>query len=379
MRCYATSAAVAGLAAATLHAQVAERPLPKPNAELAESFSAVSSIRELPDGRVLVVDGRDRAVFLANFASNAVTKVGREGAGPLEYRAPGLLIPRGDSTWLLDLMLRRFLILDRAGVPVRTQTLSVDPTAAFRVTGLRGVDSQGRRVSEVQRMEMGPGTIQVGGMAFVVRWSDSARVDTVARLVAPAIEPRISGTPSAGMRIGVPIVPPTDRDLWDLLPDGTVAIARAADYHIEYVRPNGSRVSGPLVPHTRIALTEADRDRIRRETRARMEESLKAATAAAGGQGVSLAIDLAEPKAWPRHFPPFERVRGSGDGRLWIAPPSRGSEDAVRWDVIAAGGTLALRVRFPPRTTLVGFGKSALYTVRTDEDDLQYLQRHPLP
>ncbi len=188
----------------------------------------------------------------------------------------------------------------------------------------------------------------------------------------------MSGSPSAGMRVTVPVAPPLDRDLWDLLPDGIVAVVRVQDYHVEYIHPDGRRTSGSPLPHPRVLLTESDRKRIRSEARARVEQGMKAGMAAAGGQGIKLAIDLEEPKEWPKYFPPFETVRSSGDGRLWIAPPSRGLDNPVVWDVIAPQGTLAMRVRFPPRTILVGFGKGALYAVWKDEDDLQYLRRYPL-
>lgn len=43
-----------------------------------------------------------------------------------------------------------------------------------------------------------------------------------------------------------------------------------------------------------------------------------------------------------------------------------------------AGGMIG-RVEFPPRTRLVGFGNATLYTVRLDDDDLQYLKQWTLP
>jgi hypothetical protein len=36
-------------------------------------------------------------------------------------------------------------------------------------------------------------------------------------------------------------------------------------------------------------------------------------------------------------------------------------------------------VQLPARHKLVGFGRQSVYLVRLDDDDLQYLQRHPLP
>ena len=40
-------------------------------------------------------------------------------------------------------------------------------------------------------------------------------------------------------------------------------------------------------------------------------------------------------------------------------------------------GKLLFQLRAPDKVRLVGFGAHALYMIRVDEDDLQYLQRHP--
>jgi hypothetical protein len=37
------------------------------------------------------------------------------------------------------------------------------------------------------------------------------------------------------------------------------------------------------------------------------------------------------------------------------------------------------QVRLAQGTRLVGFGANTIYTARTDEDELQYLQRHRMP
>jgi hypothetical protein len=49
------------------------------------------------------------------------------------------------------------------------------------------------------------------------------------------------------------------------------------------------------------------------------------------------------------------------------------------YDIVDGQGKVFERVELPRRTKLVGFGAKSLYVVRLDEDDLQYLQRHPLP
>jgi hypothetical protein len=77
----------------------------------------VTSVRELRDGRVLVTDGRDGKLFVGDFRTRAVQQVGRNGSGPGEYGMVGALRPlAGDSTILVDVMARRWLLLDGATI-----------------------------------------------------------------------------------------------------------------------------------------------------------------------------------------------------------------------------------------------------------------------
>ena len=57
------------------------------DAKLDEEFTALGSVRELSDGRVLLNDARDKRIVVADFKTGAVAQVGRLGSGPNEYAA----------------------------------------------------------------------------------------------------------------------------------------------------------------------------------------------------------------------------------------------------------------------------------------------------
>ena len=76
--------------------------LSKPDAETTESFTQVTAIRELPSGKLLVADSRDKVVHLVDLAAGAMTKVGREGNGPGEYALPMALIGGALAAHLSD-------------------------------------------------------------------------------------------------------------------------------------------------------------------------------------------------------------------------------------------------------------------------------------
>ena len=79
-------------------------------------------------------------------------------------------------------------------------------------------------------------------------------------------------------------------------------------------------------------------------------------------------------------LPAFQasQVYALPNGQLWVGRYRAASDQTPRYDVFDAAGKPVGQVTFPPRTTVVGFGKGVVYTVRIDEDDLQYLQRYTL-
>src|SRR5690349_1689664 len=98
----AISAAIVVSVAAT-HAAQSARVLDKPQVEIAEPFTNVSSVRELSDGRVIVVDAGNQSVHVVDFKAKSVEQIGRSGSGPGEYKSPGVLLPlSGDTTLVGD-------------------------------------------------------------------------------------------------------------------------------------------------------------------------------------------------------------------------------------------------------------------------------------
>lgn len=85
---------------------------------------------------------------------------------------------------------------------------------------------------------------------------------------------------------------------------------------------------------------------------------------------------------FPRHVPPFvETYVGhvamiAPDGALWVmryAPPRH----VPVADVFDDAGRRTLEVELPRGRRLAGFGESSLFLLHTDEDGLQWLERHP--
>ena len=90
--------------------------LTKPDQALADPFSQIASVRELKDGRVVVVDLKEKLVQIANFEAGSVTTIGRNGNGPGEYAMPvGLVAMPVERTFIYDPLNQRFLELGPDG------------------------------------------------------------------------------------------------------------------------------------------------------------------------------------------------------------------------------------------------------------------------
>lgn len=367
--------------------QVATVTLRAPLSEHPEPLSQPMALLELRDGRVLVADAKERLLYLYDFDNETATRVSRQGGGPLEYQLPSGIFGSGDSILVTDILQQRVLVLDAQGTPRRAHRLVPAGDLAstiMKVGAIVAIDARGRYYSESRGMTLVPGKMPVlSDTVALVRWTSvGTRGDTIATRVEPRSTPRMGGNPTDGMRVVLPLVTFQMRDTWAVFPDGRVAVARAADYHTEWIDPSGRSTPGPRVPWTPLPITDGDKARARKVTREAAEQGLKLGASMAAGSGQKMpkiAMEVEEPSPWPKVRPPFAAVRAAPDGRLWVARTMAGYDAAMEYDILAPGGRLERRVRAPKDVALIGFGKGVLYAVRKDEDDLHYLQRYRYP
>lgn len=399
---------------------VPTRTYAKAEAEFAEPFSGVSGVRGLADGRVVVADSRDKLVQVVNLATGAAVKVGREGSGPGEYALPSLLLPLpGDSSVVHDPLNQRFLVVGPDGKPGATFRVGADapppggpaggppggaasggtvvrrgggaPGPVIMMAGLglgrpTASDAAGRLYFEGIPLVMGPNGPTSADSAPVIRYDRATRrADTLAWLRLPkgTAEVRTSGggnNQRVMMRIGGNTPYPA-RDAWSVLPNGTVAVARVADYHLELYPPGGTVVRGAPVSFTPVRVGEAEKREYREQVKNRQGVAIMR-TEGSGGSRTQASASLPpfeEPEQWPAAKPPFPEsgVMTSPAGEVWVLRHRAADDPVPTYDVFSAAGRLVRRAQFPPRTRVVGFGPAGVvYTVRSDEDDLQWLQRY---
>ncbi|HSJ65502.1 MAG TPA: hypothetical protein VK922_16535 [Gemmatimonadaceae bacterium] len=373
---------------ALAQARLPTRTLGKPVAEFEEPFTSVGSVRELSNGRVIVSDARDRVVQMLDFASGEATQVGREGQGPGEYSFPGgVFMAPADTTLLYDPLNQRLLLIAPNGKPSGQHALRREGSGPGpNISGqLRGADARGRLYLQATGISMGPSGPQTSDSVPIVRYDRGTQAsDTIAFLMQAKSNTQVSGSQS-NMRVMVGAANPlAPRDEWAVAPDGRVAVVRPEPYRVEWIAPNGTRTVGPAIAVPKVKVTDADKKAIERQ-RASGTTMIMTRNADGPGGGSSQARtmgarDLPPLTDWPEYKPPF--VGGAAvvapNGELWVRRTLVAGDAPPLYDVFDARGQRVAHVQLPKGTRLAGFGKASVYLIRTDADDLQYLQKYAL-
>ncbi len=381
--------ALAALAVPAPNQQPPLRRIGASEVEFRAPFTAVTSLRELRDGRVLVADARDKILQLVDLRAGTATKVGREGAGPGEYGIPQSLVALpADTTILHDPMNGRLLLILPDGTPgPLLRVPEFDPATRG---GPRASDARGRFYYEVSRLGE-PGSLYHGSGVDVVRFDRAtARADTLATLALPEqLSTGVRVFPG-GMVRRFTNKPFAFQDIAAYAADGRVAIVRAQDYRVEWLAPDGKHVAGPATPYDRVRITSAEREAfLASQTRpGNIIIRGPSGGGTAPGAGAPRAAPIPrgadpfedQPVLWPDHKPPF--LAGAAavapDGRLWVLKTRPHDDPVPVYDLFDGTGRVVERIALPPQTRLAGFGRGVVYLARTDADDLQWLGRYRL-
>lgn len=388
------AAALAATAAPALGQNIQTRTLSKPDAEYSEPFTQIQGIRELRDGRVVVVDPRDKTVQVVNLQSGTATKLGREGSGPGEYGLPLRLLPLpGDTSAVVDMLNNRILLINPNGTVGGFLDLNQPSSGRGGGPLLLGGSNQPQYTDSKGRMYMeGPpfrltdnGPVSSDSVP-VIRWDRaSGKRDTLAWRRVATGSSQISGSGGRGnqnvsVRIGGG--PPfAGADVATVAPDGRVAVVHHEPYNVDFVNENGQRTRGQPIRYEKVRVSEGHKQewRERQRTATRMSMTVdnsgrRQATMGPGGP-------VQDPESWGgEYMPPFlstlqNVATFSNDGYLWVQRTGPAGQPPT-FDVIDRAGNAVQKVVLPKRSRLLGFGNGAVYVARLDEDDLQYLQKY---
>jgi len=342
-----------------------------------EEFTAVFSVRELSDGRVLVSDNRENRIVVLDFSKVTAKPVGRTGRGPNEFTRASLLFALGgDSTLLSDIGARRLLLLSRDSIVV---TVPPDDPAVTALRGsANGADALGNLLVRRERIVEDAPTFQTSerdSSEFILIARSGMRQDTIARgrpLIRRMDQSRNAKGEITSMSImQVGVLGHEDGGL--LFPDGWFAIARHGPFRVDWRSPSGAWTKGAALPVPVI--------RVDARERAAFMERNAANYNPPPNTPAQFVLKPPTPSDFPAVVPPFPPGLGAllagPDGALIIRRNKSADFPAWNYFFVDRQGKLIGELALPANETLVGAGPRTLYIAVKDEDDIIRLRRHP--
>jgi hypothetical protein len=360
------------------------RPLGAVIAVSSDTLTDPAIVRVLSDGRVLVNDPVKQRLILLDSALQHSVIVADTTAGTKKAYGNGLfglVAFRGDSSLTRDQITGSFVVIDGAGKISRVIPQPRTANAAFSGATVGSpplaFDQAGhlffRAPSTVFLAQLDQDfvgdTLMKGPDSVAVLRQDlsTGRIDTIAMVQAPrtrqAVTRRGPGLGGSGRPAFNPL---PSADDWTVMQDGTLAVVRVRDYHVDWVQPDKRVTSGPKVPAEWTRIT--DSMKVAMIAGARTRDSV--AAAARGGANPSAPQRAyVEPSDLPDVRPPFINGWARADSqanvwvRLFLATPFVGGPV---YDVINRQGVVIDRVRLPAGTALAGFSPDMAYLITHD-------------
>jgi hypothetical protein len=347
-------------------------PLPLRTGDV--EFASIAGARELRDRRVLVSDAGGPAIYVIDPRTGAVRKLGREGAGPNEYRRPGGIYPNTNGgSFVLDRGQARVLAVDAQGTLTGTRSIEVRGfSSAADDVDPRRIDGAlhtyySNSLGSLRARPGGGGADSLPILRFDPRRQRSDTVGLLGRTT-----PTVISSENGVTRTRTPIFSPADG--WGVASDGSVAIVRATPYRVEWIAPDGGRTTGTTIAYMPVAVTAADR-----EAREGPQQSAAIGSRTAGGRTTSIStagVEAVYADVKPAFDP--EDIIVAPDGKVWVGRHEPARATHAVYDVFDRSGARVDRIALPPRARVVGFGPTAVYAAELDADDIPHLRKYRL-
>ena len=324
-------------------------------AELRETFREVTRVHERPDGRVMILDAHGMQVYLADFSSGDVFRIGRQGMADGQYLWPSRLFPLpGDTTLVWDAIEGKIHVFTE--IP-----------GAFEARGTL----PGSRISTPTGGKFSPITSDALGRLY----ARASRGDSAALLRLDRASSRIDTVAvfAANFQRSSTVFPVNVR--WVVSSSGAVAVVYPEPYRVDFFVPGSPVVRGAPISFVPTTVTPT----VRSNWLQVLHRPRPAWAALGGGQygfidQTESDVDYA---SWPPVLPPVlynAFVGFTSDGSLLIerlALPAMPTE----YDLVDARGQLADRFQIAAGSQIVGTGRQAVYVSVRQPDGRLRLQR----
>ena len=155
---------------------------------------------------------------------------------------------------------------------------------------------------------------------------DRRAADTVTWIKVPRTEMTMSTAEDGSTRTVAHINPLPQGDDWALMSDGTIAVVRVLDYHIDFYAPDGTKSASGKLPFDWKRITDAEKtklvDSLKAASRAATERAQAQANAGGAGGRFRMAFEPVAAERLPDYVPPIRpgTTLADHDGNVWLLP-----------------------------------------------------------
>jgi hypothetical protein len=154
------------------------------------------------------------------------------------------------------------------------------------------------------------------------------------------------------------------RDLFGVLPDGSLWVARASNNAVDWLSADGKWNRGPSRSFSKVAVPQAEKDAFLEKLRAQMAQ-----------MGAPAGIELSYPFADEK--PPFGAGQTNPAGEVWLQRSRPWGDSIPLWDVVGRDGKQLRTVQLPRNASLAGFGPGGrIYVILREAEDQQKIVRY---
>ena len=299
--------------------------------KLNATFGAVSDVVEIAGGRVAFADPMARRFHTGDFATGSVDTIGVPvdslpyNAPPSLYRHPGWVAQlAGDTVAVVDFGATRTTLWTPAGF-ARVLTIP----EAGGPTPVLVYDTLGHGYKVDFRSVTGgaePGVVMRNDSLPVLRMNfATGGVDTIARLSVPEF-----GEAKFGPQVQTVAQIFGPADVFGVLPDGTIWVARARTLSVDWRAPDGTWTRGAGHSYAKVTVTEVDRKRVMDRLHA---------------HGMPSNVEVVFPFAKTK--PSFEAALGRPGGEVWLQYSRADEADPMTYAVVGRDGAMLRTVTVP--------------------------------
>lgn len=408
-----------------------------------DSLGSVTAAVQVAGGRVYVNDILAHRVLLYDSTLSSVTVVADSvsgGANAYGSRPGTLLRYRGDSALFITPAALSMLVLSPAGTIVRTMAMPPAggglPALLGSIFGTPGFDAQGRlayyspvRLNFRGLPSAGPMAMVPPDSALIVRFDFATRtLDTAASIRIARSRTLVNRDDQGRFAVTITAFPPMTVDDWAVTSDGSIAVVRGRDYHVDWLNADGSWTASPRMAYAWERMNDDEKTALIDSSATVMQTNMDSMAArvqrgaaigagprmeargaevgpggggtmqvtiaapgagegrgggGGGGGGPTTTVNMTKPTVIraeladvPDYRPAFRQgaVRADVDGRLWIRT-SKIVDGRPVYDIVDRSGQVTDRVQLPQFRTIAGFGPGVVYLAVRDSVGGTHLER----